>query len=103
MARLCGTSNAAPTPWNERAPIRMPTVGANAQASDEAAKIVRPIKSTAPPAEPVSRGATDQNETTEEKCIGIRYPLQRCEVGSQVGLKCGQGDRDDTAIDEGHR
>ena len=54
------------------------------------------------PAEEVAGRATDENECAEEEAVGFDDPLDVDDGGIEGGLKRGQGDVDDGAVDEGH-
>ncbi len=106
MARLAGTSRAAPTPCKARAAISASRPGRQA-AGDGCGGEQRDAddEDLAPP-EAVAQRAAHQHQRAQQEQIGIDDPLHLGQPGGriagQVALDGGQGDVDDGAVDKGH-
>ena len=102
IARLCGTSSAAPMPWSVRAAISSAALGATAQSSEATVKATMPDQEDAAAADAVAEPAADQDQRAQHQQIGVGHPLHRDDVGREILLDRRHGDADHGRIDEGH-
>src|SRR5437667_9356915 len=102
IARLPGTSKAAPMPCTARARISESTVGERPPQMEERVKTAMPRGVDAPPPVMIAQGSSYQNERGEEKRIRFHHPLDITGSGAQVSLDDRQGDIDDGAINKSH-
>src|SRR6266542_2587881 len=98
IARLDGTTSAAPTPCTARARTSAPTSGANAQAAEDAANTATPIVKT----RRRPKRSADENECGEEERVGLDDPLNVRNGGFQALLEHRQRNVDHRPVDEGH-
>ena len=103
IARLCGTSSAAPIPWIARAAISRPTLGATAQASEATVKTTMPMMKISRRPRRSPRPPPTRIRRAKHQRVGVDHPLERGELGGKCALHRRQGNRDDGAVDEGER
>ena len=102
MARLPGVSIAAATPCTTRAPTSIADGrrdGARQRGQREAAGAEH---EHAPPAEPVTERAAEQDQPGERERVAVEDPLQAGERGVEVVGDPRQGEVDDGAVEHRH-
>ena len=102
IARLPGTSKAAPMPCTARARISESTVGERPPQMEERVKTAMRRRVDAPPPVMIAQGSSYQNERGQEERIGLHNPLDIAGGGVEVSLDDWQGNIDDRAINKSH-
>jgi hypothetical protein len=102
IARLPGTSKAAPMPCTARARISESTVGERPPQMEARVKTAMRRRVDAPPPKVIAQGSSHQNERRQEERIRFHNPLHIAGGGAQVSLDDRQGDIDDRAINKSH-
>ena len=98
-----GVSSAPPTPWNARAALSTPIVGATAHSSDATANQTTPTRNTRRRPNRSPERAAQQQERGERQGVGVDGPLQVRGAGVEVLGDRRQRDRDDGGVDERDR
>src|SRR5438067_4925178 len=91
IARLPGTSKAAPIPCTARARISESTVGERPPQMEARVKTAMRRRVDAPPPKVIAQGSSHQNERRQEERIGFHNPLHIAGGGAQVSLDDRQG------------